>query len=73
MKSLAVAVTAERRLEGAAQAGAPGFSRLASAPVTDDEKKRAKRIPQGVYTGEESRPGVPHGLGLLVTKTGHRF
>ena len=73
MKSLAVAVTAERRLEGMEQAGTPGFSRLASAPVTDDEKKRAKRIPQGVYTGEESRPGVPHGLGLLVTKTGHRF
>jgi hypothetical protein len=72
MKSIAIAVAAERKMELAAETGTTGLSRVASAPVTEDEK-RAKRIPLGVYTGEESRPGIPHGRGLLLTKTGHRF
>jgi len=58
IKSLALAVAAERKLERAAETGAAGLSRVASAPVTEDEK-RAKRIPLGVYTGEESRQAQP--------------
>ena len=51
------------------------FQRVTSVPVTDTEKQKAspKRIPSGVYTGDELKPGVPHGTGLLVTKSGHRF
>jgi hypothetical protein len=48
-----------------------GFSRVPSAPVTPQEKETSlKRIAKGVYNGEEKRPGIPHGKGLLVTKTG---
>ena len=51
------------------------FQRVSSVPVTDTEKQKAspKWIPSGVYTGDELKPGVPHGTGLLVTKSGHRF
>jgi len=49
------------------------FSRVPSLPVTKDEYTKAKRIAKGVYCGEESRSGIPHGTGVLVSTSGHRF
>jgi len=49
------------------------FSRVPSLPVTKDEHTKAKRIAKGVYCGEESRSGIPHGTGVLVSTSGHRF